>query len=295
MLEYRRDPSTGDFRLLELNARFWGSLHLALAAGVDFPRLLLDAWLGSREPEPSWVPGVRCRQTIPGEVRHVWSVLRDGDVSRRDKLRTVAGSPRSPSTRASTPTCGGPETAASRCGRRRAGPARRERRPARRMRPRLKQSLYAGARAAGLFRLSRLLTRDALCASCAGTGRRSPTSTGSSPACSCRPTRWSAGCSRSIATRCSRSRRRCGGSGRGRSLRRRWRSPSTTGSHGTLRHAWPALQRHGFPATLYATSVPRQQRHPGVPPPRPVGVPARAASRCSTCRSSGRGWWARCG
>ena len=37
MLEYRRDARTGDFRLLELNARFWGSLHLALAAGVDFP------------------------------------------------------------------------------------------------------------------------------------------------------------------------------------------------------------------------------------------------------------------
>ena len=61
MLEYRRDPSTGDFRLLELNARFWGSLHLALAAGVDFPRLLLDAWLGgasrSRAGGPACVAG----------------------------------------------------------------------------------------------------------------------------------------------------------------------------------------------------------------------------------------------
>src|SRR4029077_449257 len=34
MMEYRWNPSTDDFWFLEMNGRFWGSLHLALFAGV---------------------------------------------------------------------------------------------------------------------------------------------------------------------------------------------------------------------------------------------------------------------
>lgn len=37
MIEYRYDPETKKFVLLEINGRLWGSLPLALAAGVDFP------------------------------------------------------------------------------------------------------------------------------------------------------------------------------------------------------------------------------------------------------------------
>jgi predicted ATP-grasp superfamily ATP-dependent carboligase/protein-tyrosine-phosphatase len=37
MVEYRQDPKTGNFVLMEINGRFWGSLPLAVAAGVDFP------------------------------------------------------------------------------------------------------------------------------------------------------------------------------------------------------------------------------------------------------------------
>ena len=40
MFEFRLNKSTGDFVLLEVNARFWGSLPLAIASGVDFPYLL---------------------------------------------------------------------------------------------------------------------------------------------------------------------------------------------------------------------------------------------------------------
>jgi len=32
---------------MEVNGRFWGSLQLAIDAGVDFPRLLLDAAAGA--------------------------------------------------------------------------------------------------------------------------------------------------------------------------------------------------------------------------------------------------------
>src|SRR4029450_2988279 len=51
MVEYRWDPTTDRFWCIELNARFRGSLHHALYAGVDFPRLLVDGFLG-RPPEP---------------------------------------------------------------------------------------------------------------------------------------------------------------------------------------------------------------------------------------------------
>ena len=78
MMEYRWDASGNRFALMEMNGRFWGSLHLALYAGVDFPRLLLDAHLGRPASEPaSFSRGVQCRHTFPGEVQHVWSVYRD--------------------------------------------------------------------------------------------------------------------------------------------------------------------------------------------------------------------------
>jgi protein-tyrosine-phosphatase/predicted ATP-grasp superfamily ATP-dependent carboligase len=37
MVEYRQDRASGEFVLMEINGRFWGSLPLAVAAGVDFP------------------------------------------------------------------------------------------------------------------------------------------------------------------------------------------------------------------------------------------------------------------
>jgi predicted ATP-grasp superfamily ATP-dependent carboligase len=46
MVEYKRDAVTDEPVLMEINGRFWGSLQLAISAGVDFPRLLVDAALG---------------------------------------------------------------------------------------------------------------------------------------------------------------------------------------------------------------------------------------------------------
>lgn len=77
MLEYRLDETTGRFHFIEFNGRFWGSLHLALFAGIDFPALLLDAFHGHPQPLPSYRPGVRCRNTFPEEVQYVWSRLKD--------------------------------------------------------------------------------------------------------------------------------------------------------------------------------------------------------------------------
>jgi protein-tyrosine-phosphatase/predicted ATP-grasp superfamily ATP-dependent carboligase len=62
MFEFCRNRTDGKTILLEVNARPWGSLPLAIAAGVDFPylyyRLLVD---GVEEPCRAVTTGVYCR------------------------------------------------------------------------------------------------------------------------------------------------------------------------------------------------------------------------------------------
>ena len=71
MVELKVEASTGTPYLMEVNGRFWGSLQLAIDAGVDFPALLLDAAFGAAAaPPPAWRPGVRSRWWW-GEVDHL--------------------------------------------------------------------------------------------------------------------------------------------------------------------------------------------------------------------------------
>lgn len=48
MVEYKRNPSTGKFVLMEINGRFWGSLPLAVSAGMDFPLALYQLLVEKR-------------------------------------------------------------------------------------------------------------------------------------------------------------------------------------------------------------------------------------------------------
>ena len=62
MVEFKRDDRDGSLRLMEINARFWGSLQLAIDAGVDFPALLVDIAMGSAPAKPpEYRAGVRSR------------------------------------------------------------------------------------------------------------------------------------------------------------------------------------------------------------------------------------------
>lgn len=71
MVEYKVEGRTGDPYLMEVNARPWGSLQLAVDAGVDFPRLLVEAVLGGpARPPPEYRSGVRCRW-LWGDVDHL--------------------------------------------------------------------------------------------------------------------------------------------------------------------------------------------------------------------------------
>ncbi len=82
MVEYRWDPDTDSFYLMEMNLRFWGSIHLALLAGVDFPTLLADCFFGLPiEKPPLPKTGIKCRNMIPFEIGYLVSLWRDPQVS----------------------------------------------------------------------------------------------------------------------------------------------------------------------------------------------------------------------
>ncbi len=79
MIEYKIDAASGTAYLMEVNGRFWGSLQLAIDAGVDFPRLLVDCALGASAPTaPAYRNGQRGRWWW-GEVDHVLARLRRSD------------------------------------------------------------------------------------------------------------------------------------------------------------------------------------------------------------------------
>lgn len=76
MIEGKRDLATGAWRVMEINGRFWGSLQLAIDAGVDFPAILARAVLGGPpEPVPTWREGVRLRWEW-GDLDHLLIRLR---------------------------------------------------------------------------------------------------------------------------------------------------------------------------------------------------------------------------
>ena len=62
MIEYKLDAGTGVPYLMEVNGRFWGSLQLAIDAGVDFPALLVASAFGEQSPSvASYRIGARSR------------------------------------------------------------------------------------------------------------------------------------------------------------------------------------------------------------------------------------------
>jgi predicted ATP-grasp superfamily ATP-dependent carboligase len=62
MVEYKLDSHAGVPYLMEINGRFWGSLQLAIDAGVDFPYLLVQLALGATpSPLMTYETGVRSR------------------------------------------------------------------------------------------------------------------------------------------------------------------------------------------------------------------------------------------
>ncbi|MEO7040239.1 MAG: ATP-grasp domain-containing protein [Gemmatimonadaceae bacterium] len=81
MVEYKLDARTGVPYLMEVNGRFWGSLQLAIDAGVDFPALLIAAASGDPiQSVTSYRRGARIRWWW-GDVDQLLARWRGSDAS----------------------------------------------------------------------------------------------------------------------------------------------------------------------------------------------------------------------
>lgn len=78
MVEYRGDPARGEFVLMEVNGRFWGSLGLAIAAGADFPYWLYRTASRSCEETPprTYRAGIRMR-SLAGDTKWLLETVRE--------------------------------------------------------------------------------------------------------------------------------------------------------------------------------------------------------------------------
>jgi predicted ATP-grasp superfamily ATP-dependent carboligase len=103
-VEFMIDPRNGQPKLMEINPRFWSSLHLSVRCGVDFPWIMYQMAMEQRvEPITDYIVGKRGRALFPGDVLHflsnperlrmnppIWTTkLPDDMVSLHDPLPTV--------------------------------------------------------------------------------------------------------------------------------------------------------------------------------------------------------------
>lgn len=89
-LEYKRDPRSGEFKLLDFNARTWGYHTLGPAAGVDFPYLLYRQQLGLPVERQRARPGVRWVRLLT-DLPTGLVQIRARDFSLRDYTRSLRG------------------------------------------------------------------------------------------------------------------------------------------------------------------------------------------------------------
>jgi protein-tyrosine-phosphatase/predicted ATP-grasp superfamily ATP-dependent carboligase len=78
MVEFKRDIRSNRAVLMEVNGRYWGSLPLAIRAGIDFPLYEWQLAHGEEPRPPSEYPvGMRFRW-LAGDIRRIASLLHDG-------------------------------------------------------------------------------------------------------------------------------------------------------------------------------------------------------------------------
>lgn len=90
MVEFKRDQRDGKAKLMEINGRFWGSLQLAVACGVDFPGLLLDYHRGQKPTAPpgEYLVGHKLKWIL-GTLDHLLIRLKNSS----EKINLPTGSP----------------------------------------------------------------------------------------------------------------------------------------------------------------------------------------------------------
>jgi predicted ATP-grasp superfamily ATP-dependent carboligase len=75
-IEFKRDPKTKLFSLIEINPRFWGTTGAWLREGINFPAIAVSLALHNAVTSPpSLAPGLRCRYVIgrtPYSLVQLW-------------------------------------------------------------------------------------------------------------------------------------------------------------------------------------------------------------------------------
>lgn len=70
MVEFKQRRATGEYYLMEINPKFWGSLELAIAAGIDFPEYMLMKCRGEVIPSGNKYDKLTFQWLINGELFH---------------------------------------------------------------------------------------------------------------------------------------------------------------------------------------------------------------------------------
>jgi predicted ATP-grasp superfamily ATP-dependent carboligase len=81
MVEFKRDLRDGQAKLMEINGRFWGSLQLAIASGINFPVLFLHQLMQSAQKgglEDTYRIGLRMKWFL-GTLDHLIIRLRNNE------------------------------------------------------------------------------------------------------------------------------------------------------------------------------------------------------------------------
>lgn len=104
MVEFKRQKETGHLYLMEINPKFWGSLDIALASGVDFPGLDVRVALGEEVPySEDYRRDLKFHWPLDGEISHfqknpkaLFPIIRDcldprvkSNLSLRDPLPAI--------------------------------------------------------------------------------------------------------------------------------------------------------------------------------------------------------------
>jgi Predicted ATP-grasp enzyme len=87
-VEYKLDPRSGRYMLLDINPRLWTWSSLGARAGIDFPFLLWQTLMGQPVPQQTGRSGVRWVRVSTDLLAAAHGMLR-GHLSLREYLRSL--------------------------------------------------------------------------------------------------------------------------------------------------------------------------------------------------------------
>jgi predicted ATP-grasp superfamily ATP-dependent carboligase len=85
MVEFKNDLSGNIAKLMEINARFWGSLQLSIDAGIDFPNLLINMYCNSQFNHEQQMCNTRFRWLM-GDLDNLIINFKKGNLKTRIKV-----------------------------------------------------------------------------------------------------------------------------------------------------------------------------------------------------------------